>query len=100
MTAEEMAREVVKRFDGVGDAELSFPDHQWLTKEIAQAITAFAEECATEAVRNAGIIEGAILKRIKLARAEALEETAKIAEFHSGPSIQLAEKIRALKEKP
>lgn len=32
------------------------------------------------------------------ARKDALEEAAKVAEFHSGPSVQCADKIRALVE--
>lgn len=41
-------------------------------------------------------ITEAINKIVQAARDEAFEEAAKIAEFHSGPSIQLADKIRAL----
>lgn len=35
---------------------------------------------------------------VKNIRNQTLDEAAQIAEFHSGPSIQLAEKIRAMKE--
>lgn len=65
-----------------------------LREMIAEALTAYAEERVKEALMYAPGRE------IREARAEALEEAARIAEYHSGPSILCAEKIRALKEKP
>lgn len=58
---------------------------------IAQAVAAYAEE------RVKIVKESRCETSWAGGRAEALEEAAKVAEFHSGPSVQLAEKIRALK---
>lgn len=66
-----------------------------LAKVFSIALVAFAEERVKEdrAKHNERTMN--VVHDIRNA---ALEEAAKIAEFHSGPSIQLADKIRALKK--
>lgn len=85
-TAEEVAEHLIE-YDNV-IRELDDVRLDEFKREIVQALTAYAEERVKEALRTS----------IDEWRAEALDEAAKIAEFHSGPSEQLAAKIRALKE--
>jgi len=88
-TAKEIAKQVVDAFWG-------FPAYYGKAEElIAKALTKFAEDHAKEVYAPAMTVTVALVS--KNARNATLEEAAKIAEFHSGPSAQLAEKIRALK---
>lgn len=92
-SASEMAKEVVrKHFDWL------FTDQYQsdLAKIVAEALHDFADAKVNEAIENIALCAGQdpIARKI---RNEALEEAAQVAEYHSGPSINCATKIRALK---
>lgn len=96
-TAEEAAEEIVSEVT----REIIQPNE--LARLVAQALTAYTEEHAV-AIANATISEAC-----KKARAEALEEAAKMADEIDdedpygaccGHEMPIAAKIRALKDKP
>lgn len=67
-----------------------------LVGDIAQALEEYADTHYSDVLHKWA---KANANAVTNARAEALEEAAKVAEFHSGPSIQLVEKIHALKNR-
>lgn len=100
-SAEEVAEEIVRKYLGgiIPDPEKGCAG---LCSLIAQALTAFAEERVKET--RGKCYSKAAQEDLKHARAEALEEAAKIAEYcdhaHSCEGPMIAKAIRALKGKP